>query len=350
MRRLPVYFLIDVSESMVGHPIEQVQEGMRSIIQSLRQDPFALETVWVSVIAFAGKAKVLMPLTELNIVYPPALNIGGGTAMGNALNTLMDEIDKNRHETTLEKKGDWKPIIFLFTDGKPTDDYAKAFKRWNDKYRRRCSIVAISIGDNINTQILGQLTKDVIMLKKTDHDSFKLFFKWVTESLRMSSLSVSTDLSDDVKLAPIESRFNFEKVKDVDNPHIVDENFAVILGKCQHTKQTYLLKFVRRVQNVEDIATWSQRGFGYVGSYIVDEREYKSLSDSSSDKANINSSLLSGSPSCPCCGNPMGLVVCECGHVFCAGDKPEVVCPWCNAPGKLSAVGSEGIDVNRTIG
>ena len=30
MRRLPVYFVVDVSESMVGEPIEQVQNGMRN--------------------------------------------------------------------------------------------------------------------------------------------------------------------------------------------------------------------------------------------------------------------------------------------------------------------------------
>lgn len=36
MRRLPIYFLIDVSESMVGEPIEEVQNGIRTIIQELR--------------------------------------------------------------------------------------------------------------------------------------------------------------------------------------------------------------------------------------------------------------------------------------------------------------------------
>ena len=63
MRRLPVYFLIDVSESMVGQPIEEVQNGMRTIIQELRVDPYALETVFVSILAFAGKAKTLSELT-----------------------------------------------------------------------------------------------------------------------------------------------------------------------------------------------------------------------------------------------------------------------------------------------
>ena len=80
MRRLPVYFVVDVSESMVGEPIEQVQNGMRNIIQDLRNDPYALETVYVSVIAFAGKAKSLSPLTELYKFYPPIFPIGGGAA------------------------------------------------------------------------------------------------------------------------------------------------------------------------------------------------------------------------------------------------------------------------------
>ncbi len=69
MRRLPIYFLVDVSESMVGTPIEQVQEGMRTIIQNLRVDPYALETVFVSIIAFAGKAKVLFsPYRTLQVL------------------------------------------------------------------------------------------------------------------------------------------------------------------------------------------------------------------------------------------------------------------------------------------
>lgn len=44
MRRLPIYFLVDVSESMVGEPIQQVENGMRQIVQELRTDPYALET------------------------------------------------------------------------------------------------------------------------------------------------------------------------------------------------------------------------------------------------------------------------------------------------------------------
>lgn len=104
MRRLPIYFLVDVSESMVGEPIQQVQDGMRMIVQELRTDPYALETAYISVIAFAGKAKGVTPLTELYKFYPPTFPIGGGTSLGAALNFLMDDMDKSLVKTTLEKK------------------------------------------------------------------------------------------------------------------------------------------------------------------------------------------------------------------------------------------------------
>jgi uncharacterized protein YegL len=31
-------------------------------------------------------------------------------------------------------KGDWKPIVYLFTDGKPTDDATTAIERWKRDY------------------------------------------------------------------------------------------------------------------------------------------------------------------------------------------------------------------------
>lgn len=51
MRRLPVFFLLDCSESMVGDPLRQMQDGLAAIVNSLRSDPHALESVHISVIA-----------------------------------------------------------------------------------------------------------------------------------------------------------------------------------------------------------------------------------------------------------------------------------------------------------
>lgn len=348
MRRLPVYFLVDVSESMVGEPIKQVENGMRQIIQELRTDPYALETAFVSIIAFAGKAKSLSPLTELYKFYPPTFPIGGGTSLGTALNFLMDDIDKNVVKTTTEMKGDWKPIIFLFTDGTPTDNPSAAITRWQQKYSRKTNLVAISIGDNADTQLLGQISENVLRLNETDEMSFKAFFKWVTASIKATSVSVS-DLGDDaLALAPT-SGINLEKV-DTDKPCIIDENFTVLVGKCSSTKKTYLIKYAKRLSPIEGLENIDLKtsDFKLVGAYPIDEETYNSLSDGKSNRY-INTMLLRGVPTCPCCGSQLGVVVCDCGNIMCS-DGQTTACPWCGMEGTLGEIAGGGMDITRGRG
>ena len=52
MRRLPVYLLLDCSGSMYGEPIEAVKNGVQVLVSTLRQDPYALETAYLSIITF----------------------------------------------------------------------------------------------------------------------------------------------------------------------------------------------------------------------------------------------------------------------------------------------------------
>ncbi|MBO7496067.1 MAG: VWA domain-containing protein [Salinivirgaceae bacterium] len=348
MRRLPVYFLVDVSESMVGEPIKQVESGMRTIIQELRTDPYALETVYVSVIAFAGKAKSLSPLTELFKFYPPVFPVGGGTSLGKALDFLMDDIEQSVVKTTVEQKGDWKPIVFLFTDGNPTDDTTAAINRWNSKFKRRANIIAISIGDNVNTQLLGQVSDNVLRLTETDETSFKQFFKWVTDSIKTTSVSVSSQGVDEVKLAPT-SGINLEKV-DGTAPCKVDENFVVLLGKCPNTMKPYLVKYAKRLSKSEMVDDFNVLEFKLVGAYQIDEEQYNSLSDGKSNR-NINTNNLVGAPTCPCCGNQWAMVICgECGQISCADNSGRCKCAWCGSEGSLGDIGSSGVDITRGRG
>jgi len=337
---------------MVGEPIEQVQNGMRTIIQELRVDPYALETVYVSVIAFAGKAKCLSPLTELYKFYPPIFPIGGGTSLGEGLDFLMNDLDASIQKTTIEQKGDWKPIVFLFTDGMPTDNYKQTFARWNNKYRKSCNLVAISIGDNVNTQILGEISDNVLLLKETDVESFSKFFKWITASIKTTSVSVSDCAIDDIQLAPVDG-INLEKV-DHNRPCLVDENFVVLLGKCQTSGKNYLIKYAKRLKKMDDkydsLGDMLVMYYKLVGAYPIDGEVYKSLSVDGMSNRNINTQELLGQPTCPCCGNQLGLVVCECGNVFCVGDNSHNKCPWCGLEGELSTIGEGGTDVNRGRG
>jgi uncharacterized protein YegL len=349
MRRLPIYFLIDVSESMIGEQIDQVQEGIANIIKELRTDPYALETVYISILVFAGKAQKITPLVELVNFYPPKIPIGGGTSLGNAVNFLMSELNTSIVKTTMEQKGDWKPIIFLFTDGNPTDYFQPAFEKWNKDFRTKSNLVVISLGDNTDTSIFGQITENVLKLNHTDAESFKKFFKWVTASIKTSSVSVTDANDDGLNLAPITNGYlsKIDLQKEIN--HKVDENFAVILAKCQKTKKAYLIKYQKRLSpsGIKDFNI-NTLDYKLVGAFPV-ENSYFELSETSLQKNTISTSELVGFPNCPCCGNQYGFSHCGCGKIMCTGDEEVSKCPWCGIEARFG-FGEGSMDINRTRG
>ena len=87
MRRLPVFFVLDCSESMVGDNLRKMEEGLHAVIRTLRTDPHALETVHVSVIAFAGVAGSLV--RGVVVVW----GWGGGLRRGGGGGVLGGQID-----------------------------------------------------------------------------------------------------------------------------------------------------------------------------------------------------------------------------------------------------------------
>ena len=122
MRRLPVYLLLDTSGSMYGEPIEAVKNGVQTLISTLRSDPYALETAYISVLTFNTTAQQVTPLTELAQFQQPNLEASGCTALGGVLSLLAQKVDQEVTKTTAEVKGDWRPLVFIMTDGAPTDD------------------------------------------------------------------------------------------------------------------------------------------------------------------------------------------------------------------------------------
>ena len=82
MRRLPIFLVIDVSESMVGSPLRHMQEGINQLINELRKDPYALETVYLSVIAFAGVVKNACAVDGIVCVLSAAFACGCGDFVG----------------------------------------------------------------------------------------------------------------------------------------------------------------------------------------------------------------------------------------------------------------------------
>jgi uncharacterized protein YegL len=190
-RRLPVYLLIDTSGSMRGEPIQSVNVGLKSMVSALRQDPYAIESVSIGLITFDIEAKEIFPLTALDLVQIPEILVpdSGPTFLGAALELLIQRSDIEVIKNTPSKKGDWRPLLFIMTDGSPTD--LQTYRNMISEVKKRNfgNIVACAAGPKANESILKELTDNVVHLDTTDSSTFAQFFKWVSASVSIGTSS-----------------------------------------------------------------------------------------------------------------------------------------------------------------
>ncbi|MBE6854633.1 MAG: VWA domain-containing protein [Ruminococcus sp.] len=201
-RRLPVYLLLDCSGSMSGEPIEAVRQGVKMLLSELRGDPQALETAYLSIITFASSAQQISPLTELMLVKEPTINAGGATALGGALRVLMDCVQKEVRQSTETQKGDWRPLVFILTDGEPTDTAEFEAMLPQIKQAKLGNIIACAAGSRANTAHLKRITDSVLMMNSLSADDMAKFFAWVSGSVKMSSKSVDAKPGAPIELPP----------------------------------------------------------------------------------------------------------------------------------------------------
>jgi len=203
MKRLPVYLLLDTSWSMRGAPIEAVKNGIHSLVQSLRQDPFAIETVCLSIITFDNDAQQIVPLTEVYNFLMPEIQASGKSALGAALLMLANKLDNEVIKSTTEVKGDWKPLVFIMIDGGHSGGWKKSLIEL--KKKNIGMIVSCAMGKGVNIDVLKQISENVIFLNSSDSFNISAFFKWVSDSVSTRSQKIS---HSNIELANIKELSN----------------------------------------------------------------------------------------------------------------------------------------------
>ncbi|ROI14189.1 vWA domain-containing protein [Epilithonimonas hominis] len=207
-RRLLAYFLLDTSGSMKGEAIEALNNGFNGLISMLRTDPQAMDSLHVSVITFDRNVTNLVPLVDLASYQPVEITCpeSGPTHTGHALEMVHNLVKTELIKGSPERKGDWKPLLFVFTDGKPSD--LQMYREYIPKIKALDFgvIVGCAAGPKAEVSFLQELTDDVVKLDTTDSNTLTTFFKWVSSSIELGSKSQGT--GESVTLPPPPSELN----------------------------------------------------------------------------------------------------------------------------------------------
>lgn len=118
---LPVYLVVDVSASLRGQPIDDLNQALAEAFDALARDSLTSEMLEISVITFSSGARIVLPLCPIREANAPTLTTGGTTSYSAALDQLRVAIEVDVARLRSDGKKVYRPLVFFFTDGQPTD-------------------------------------------------------------------------------------------------------------------------------------------------------------------------------------------------------------------------------------
>ena len=201
----PVIFLLDTSGSMSGAPIGAVNRAIENVMPELisMNDANADNEIKVAVMTFDYDAKWVIGETEL--LSPEDvqsswrdLDANGYTSMGEAFRALNEKLSVSRGFMQ-RASGSVAPVLFLLSDGEPTDDYKAGLQLLQQNNWYKIAVrVAVGYGE-ANDEILREFTgNEGTVLHSNDPNELKNTIRFVAvTSSRVASQGSSVSPDDD---------------------------------------------------------------------------------------------------------------------------------------------------------
>lgn len=196
-RMCPVIFLLDTSGSMDGAPIGAVNSAIEGILPELcaMNDENADAEINVAIMSFSAGADWV---TGEKLVLPKnttwnGLDAAGPTEMGRAFQELNKKLSIE-NGFMRRASGSVAPVLFLLSDGAPTDDYRAALSKLKENNWYRVAVrVAIGYGE-ADDDILSEFTgnRETVLHTNNPEDLKRMIrFVSITSSMVASRRAVA---------------------------------------------------------------------------------------------------------------------------------------------------------------
>lgn len=192
--RVPVCLCLDVSGSMNGSPISELNQGVQLFYDAIKEDEVAMYSAEVCIVTFGGNdAKCIEDFASLELQpTPPRLTAGGMTPMGEAVNMALDLLEQRKKEYKDKGVDYYQPWLVLMTDGEPNGNFReleRSIQRTVELVNsKKMTVFPIGIGAKADMSTLAKYSPARPPLKLQGL-KFKEFFAWLSKSVSKTSQS-----------------------------------------------------------------------------------------------------------------------------------------------------------------
>lgn len=117
--RVPICLCLDTSGSMSGEPIDELNEGVRTFYEAIREDEIAMYAAEICIVSFNSTAEKIVDFANIDRQETPILNAYGNTAMGEGVNLALDLLEQRKQEYKDKGVDYFQPWLVLMSDGAP---------------------------------------------------------------------------------------------------------------------------------------------------------------------------------------------------------------------------------------
>lgn len=194
--------VLDVSGSMSGAPINQLNLGLQDFHREIMTDFIAAQRLEVAIVSFGSNISTVQEPALVNNFQMPTLITSGTTKLVDAVRVAINLVESRKHWYKETGQNYYRPFIVLITDGEPDADQditGLASEVKSGVSNKRFTFYAIGV-QGYNHSKLSAICPSQFPPLPLDGLKFGEFFKWLSNSI---GIITKSNEGDTVSLEPV---------------------------------------------------------------------------------------------------------------------------------------------------
>ena len=119
--RIPICIALDVSGSMDGKKIDELNRGVNIFLKTIFEDEITRYSADIAILTFGGTVEKVLDFGAVEDIKLPKFLARGGTPMGEAVLEALDMLEDRKKQYKKNAITYWQPWLVIMTDGAATD-------------------------------------------------------------------------------------------------------------------------------------------------------------------------------------------------------------------------------------